>query len=62
MVLRLVRWEKPEQGWLKLNTDGSWNATLGKAEGRGLIRDGLGNWVVGFTRKMGSVNSFTAEA
>ena len=61
MVLKPIRWEKPEQGWLKLNTDGSWNAKLGQAAGGGLIRDGLGNWVGGFIRKMGSVNSFTAE-
>ena len=45
----------------KLNTDGSWNATLGMAAGEGLIRDGLGNWVRGFSRKMGSMNSFTVE-
>ena len=61
MVLRLVRWEKLEQGWLKLSTDRSWNAMLGKAAGGGLIRDGFGNWVVGFTRKMCSINSFIAE-
>ena len=61
MVLRPVRWKKPKQGWLKLNTDGSWNATLGKAARGGLISDDLCNWVVGFSRKMGSVNSFTAE-
>ena len=34
---------------------------LGKAAGGGLIRDGFGNWVVGFTRKMCSMNSFIAE-
>ena len=61
MVLRQVKWEKPELGWLKLNTDGSWNAASGKAIGGGLIRDSLGNWVVGFTRKLGSVNSFSVE-
>ena len=48
-------------GWLKLNTDGSWNAALGKVVEGGLIRDNLGNWVVGFTRKSGNVNSFSAE-
>ena len=61
IVLRQVKWEKPEVGWLKLNTDGSWNATLGKAAGGGLIRDDLGSWVVGLARKLGNVNSFTAE-
>lgn len=61
MVLRQVTWEKSEQGWLKLNTNGSWDTALGKAAEGGLIRDGLGNWVVGFTRKLGSANSFIAE-
>nr|POE53032.1 putative ribonuclease h protein [Quercus suber] len=61
MVLRQVKWEKPGVGWLKLNTDGSCNAALGKAAGGGLVRDNLGNWVVGFARKLGNVNSFTAE-
>lgn len=61
MVIRQVKWEKPELGWLKLNTDGSWNATSSKASGGGLIRDELGNWVVGFTRKLGRMNSLTAE-
>ena len=61
MVTKRIRWEKPDQGWLKLNTDGSWNAPLGSAAGGGVIRDSLGNWVVGFARKLGSANSFTAE-
>ena len=46
---------------MKLNTDASSNATLGSAAGGGLIRDDRGNWVVGFTRKLGKINSFTAE-
>ena len=61
VVVRQIRWEKPELGWLKLNTDASSNASLGSAAGGGLIRDERGNWVIGFTRKLGTVNSFTAE-
>ena len=34
---------------------------MGLAVGGGLIRDSWGNWVTGFTRKLGSANSFTAE-
>ena len=51
----------PEVGWMKLNTDGASNAFLGLAGGGGLIRDEAGRWVVGFTRKLGKVNSFLAE-
>ena len=61
MVIKQIRWEKPEQGWWKLNTDGSWNAAVGSTVGRGLIRDSWGNWVTRFTRKLGSANSFIAE-
>ena len=46
---------------MKLNTDGASNAFLGLASGGGLIRDEAGRWVVGFTRKLGKVNSFLAE-
>ena len=46
---------------MKLNKDGASNAFLGLAGGGGLIRDEAGRWVVGFTRKLGKVNSFLAE-
>ena len=62
LVLRQIWWEKPDLGWLKLNTDASSNAALGLATGGGLIRDARGNWVIGFTRKLGRINSFIAEA
>lgn len=52
MVLRQIKWEKSDLGWLKLNTDGSSNSDLGSAIGGGLIRDERGSWVVGFTRKL----------
>ena len=61
MIIKQVKWERLERGWLKLNTDGSWNATLGKAAGGGLIRDDMGNWVIGFSRQLGNVNTFAAE-
>ena len=61
MLIKQIRWEKPEQGWWKLNTDRSWNATMGTTASGGLIRDSWGNWVTEFTRKLGNANSFTAE-
>ena len=33
MVIKQIRWEKPDQGWWKLNTDGSWVTALGSAAG-----------------------------
>ncbi|KAM3706071.1 hypothetical protein ACJW31_03G125300 [Castanea mollissima] len=43
MAIRQVRWEKPSLGWVKLNTDGSFDASLGSAGEGGLIRDDQGN-------------------
>ena len=61
MVIRQVRWEKPSSGWMKLNMDGSSNASLGSAGGGILIRDEWGNWILGFTRRIGNANSFMTE-
>ena len=43
---------------MKLNTDGSSLGNPGLAAAGGLIRDGNGSWVVGFTRKIGVASSF----
>ena len=61
MAIRQVRWEKPNLGQVKLNTDRSSDASSSIAGGGGLIRDEQGNWVIGFTRKIGKANSFLAE-
>ena len=61
MSMKQVRWEVPERGTLKLNTDGATSKVLGVARGGGLIRDNQGNWVVGFSRRIGVTNSFMAE-
>ena len=39
----LVRWERPGQGKLKLNTDGSAQGNSGLAGGGGILRDDQGN-------------------
>ena len=48
-------------GWLKLNTDGAANGVLGLAGGGGVVRDENGNWVIGFSRRLGKASSFLAE-
>ncbi|KAL4621362.1 hypothetical protein ACB092_06G222000 [Castanea dentata] len=48
-------------GWVKLNTDGSSRGSAGAAAGGGLIRDEVGNWVIGFSRRIGRADSFVAE-
>ena len=61
MAIRQVKWEKPSTSWVKLNTNGSANASSWSTGGGGLIRDDWGNWIVGFTIKISKTNSFLAE-
>ena len=41
-VLKGIRWERPPQGWMKLNTDGSVNENPGLAGCGGVIKDDPG--------------------
>ena len=59
--VKRIRWEKPPVGWMKLNTNGSVFGSLGVAGWGGVIRDDRGNWISGFTKRIGITNSFTAE-
>ena len=61
MILKSIRWEKPNEGWLTLNTDGSATGSDGLAGGGGLIRDGNGTWLIRFARRIGTATSFLAE-
>ena len=62
LVIKQVRWERPGEGWLKLNTDGVANAMMNSAGAGGVVRDDRGTWVVRFSRRIGNTNSFAAEA
>ena len=56
-----VRWEKPQVGWVQLNTDGSTIGNPRRAGGGGIIRDVPGRWIAGFSRNIGLSTSFMAE-
>ncbi|KAK9999984.1 hypothetical protein SO802_019587 [Lithocarpus litseifolius] len=60
-IVKEVRWEKPPEGWSKLNTDGSVLGSTGLAGCGGIARDNQGGWVAGFSRRIGLSNSFVAE-
>ena len=60
-VLKRIRWEKPIQGWWKLNTDGSCCGNTSLASCGGVIRDDAGRWVMGFSRSIGMTNNFATE-
>ena len=57
----MCRWEKPPEGWIKLNSDGCAAGSPGLVGCGGVVRDSHGNWVTGFSRHIGITNSFVAE-
>ena len=57
----LVRWNKPEEGWFKLNTDGASLGNPSKAGGGGVIRNCNGNQVKGYKRRVRVATSIIAE-
>lgn len=61
LVLRQIRWEKPQTGWKKLNTDGSFIGNAGSTGCGGIIWDEHGHWVKGYAIKIRITNSFIAE-
>ena len=61
ILLRQVQWLKPAAGWHKLNTDGLVVNSSGLAGCGGLLRDSVGQWVVGFTKSISVNSSIVAE-
>ncbi|GLT50394.1 hypothetical protein SLA2020_238810 [Shorea laevis] len=58
---RWVSWKPPDDGWFKLNTDGSFARESNSASAGGLIRNSLGSWLTGFTVNIGRASVFMAE-
>ena len=56
-----VRWEKPQVGWVRLNTDGSAIGNPGRAGGGGILQDDQGRWIASFSKNIGLSTSFMAE-
>ena len=56
-----VWWNKPADGWFKLNSDGASFGNPGKAGGGGIIRNSHGHWVKGYSRSIGYTTSIIAE-
>ena len=54
-------WEPPPRGFFKLNSDGSSAANPGEAGAGGIIRNDQGQWLVGYSRKLGQATSTYAE-
>ncbi|WCJ44200.1 RNA-directed DNA polymerase (reverse transcriptase)-related family protein [Euphorbia peplus] len=60
-VDRLIGWSRPRPGWVKLNTDGAVKGNSFRSSAGGLIRDCNGNWIRGFSKKIGSCSVLKAE-
>ena len=60
-VLKAIRWERPNRGWIKLNTDGSSSGNPRPVGCGGILRVDNGIWVCGFSKKIGTTTSFVAE-
>lgn len=58
---RLISWQCPPSGWIKLNTDGSININLGWATVGGLARNSTRDFVTGFNYNIGPGNSVLGE-
>ncbi|KAK7825178.1 putative ribonuclease h protein [Quercus suber] len=56
-----VRWSKPGDGWLKLNTDGSFGGEGVNSGCGGLIRDSNGLWIRGFAKTVVVNSSLASE-
>lgn len=60
-MIKQIHWDKPEERWMKSNTDGSSLGNPRLAGGGGVIRDWTGRWIAGFSRKIGITSSLMAE-
>ncbi|KAF7831860.1 reverse transcriptase [Senna tora] len=56
-----IKWNPPPKGWIKLNTDGSWDSTFKCMAADGVMRNHLGIWLMGFSSFLGSGNSIVVE-
>ncbi|KAF7842964.1 ribonuclease H [Senna tora] len=57
----LVSWEKPDSGWVKVNSDGAVKLAIGSAGCGAIIRDEHGAWVGGVIRALGRCSVLKAE-
>ena len=60
-LLRIIKWIVPSEPFIKLNTDGSSLGNPGLAGARGIFRDFSGNWVSGFSLRLGLASNNIAK-
>lgn len=60
-IASLVGWYPPPLNHIKLNTDGAHSNISNLIAAAGVIRDSNGNWIVGFSKFLGSGDALLAE-
>lgn len=60
--LNSIKWTKPPSGWFKLNSDCCYSGKNSVAGYGGTIRNGEGEWVIGYNGSCGVCSIFSAEA
>lgn len=55
------RWQKPLEGWYKLNVDGAMVIGSSKAGCGGVLRNNRGEWIVGYVKEIGFCDPYSAE-
>ena len=60
-VPQLIHWKAPPHPYLKLNTDGSALDNPGLARAGGVLRDHQGQWISGFSARVGLATNNMAE-
>ncbi|WCJ36333.1 Polynucleotidyl transferase ribonuclease H-like superfamily protein [Euphorbia peplus] len=58
---RMVKWIPPDDGWIKINTDGASKGNPGLASAGGVLRGASGAWFGGFAVNLGICTAFLAE-
>jgi len=56
-----VGWNRPPEGWIKLNSDGTCKGNNDVSGCGGLFRNSDGRWIKGYMKKIGSCDALHAE-
>ncbi|KAF7801395.1 putative reverse transcriptase [Senna tora] len=56
-----MSWQPPQEGWYKINCDGSYWYNSDDISCGGVIRNSHGEWITGFSKKLGKGSVFQAE-
>ncbi|KAF7833342.1 non-LTR retroelement reverse transcriptase-like [Senna tora] len=58
---KLIQWQRPPEGWVKVNVDGARRENDGTASCGGVVRSDHGEFFAGFMRKLGDCSVILAE-